>query len=331
MEIGENPPSNDGEKNQNIKNENSLHKTANEVLENIKNTNVGLEKHFFETETEFSLENIKNFRVMLLNANERQTKEIIDSRITFLEESCDKVRTISPEILEQHVHRGYIGGNTKVVFEIGAVSPANHYKLKSTNYIHEAAALLQENKNSVNNGMQLFNNIEGFLISYFGIPKDLSGKTRGDFLEQKIGLNNLFDDELFFQALENIDISIFKGEHVAMCSEQAAIAQNILSLFGYETYYMFGGVSIDGNFEHHAFNVVVDNSGRKNIIDFSITSMMEYKGANWIKPTISSIPDFNSFLEGDKVRTSTYKGHLDDDGKITRERVHNLEYNVYSK
>ena len=305
-------------------------KMANEVLaekkqaESLDDAPESMEKSYFETETEFSPDKIKEFREKLLSADEEETKAIIESRIAFLEESCDKVDRISPGAFEQHVHRGYIGSNTNVEFQGGIVTMGSHYKLKDTGYLYEAVSFLQDNKESIGNGAQLFNNMEGFLNSYFGIP-DTAGDKRMDIIEQKADLLNpeLSDDE-YFDAIDKIDISIFKGEHAAM-------AQNILSLFGYETYYINGAANIDGRNEDHAFNAVANNSGQKNIMDFSITSTMEYRGTNWIVPTPGKISDFDDFLQGGKTRTSTYEGHIDEDGKVSRRRAHNVEYSVITK
>ncbi|MBR0460949.1 hypothetical protein IJI91_03140 [Candidatus Saccharibacteria bacterium] len=318
--------------------ENPWQKMADEVLaekkqiESLDDTPESMEKSYFETEAEFSPDKIKEFREKLLNADEEQTKAIIESRIAFLEESCDRVDRISPSAFGQHVHRGYIGSNTNVEFQGGIVTMGSHYKLKDTGYLYEAVSFLQENKESVGNGAQLFNSMEGFLNSYFGIPDAAVGDKRMDIIEQKADLLNpeLSDDE-YFDAIDKIDISIFKGEHAAQCSERSAMAQNILSLFGYETYYINGAASIDGRKEDHAFNAIANNFGQKNIMDFSITSTMEYRGTNWVVPTPGKITDFDDFLRGGKTRTSTYEGHIDEDGNVSRKRARNIEYSVITK
>ena len=319
--------------------EDSWQKMANEVseerhqAESVVNNSESMAKGFFETKMEFSPDEIKEFREKLLNADETETKAIIDSRVNFLEESCDKVAKISPDKFGQYIHRGYIGSNTNVGFEGGdIVTMGSHYKLKNTDYLYEAVSLLQKNKESIKKGTHLFNNIEGFLNSYFGLPDMANGENRMDVINRKADLLNpkLTDDE-YFDALDNIDISILKGEHVAECSERASMAQNILSLFGYETYYMNGDANIDGKSEGHAFNVVSNNKGQKNIMDFSITSTMEYRGTNWIVPTSGRIEDYDSFLQGNKVHLSTYEGHIDEGGKVSRKRAHNVEYNIITK
>lgn len=295
-----------------------------------KNVSESNEKNFFEVQTEFDRDKIKEFRENLLNADEKQTREIIDRRISFLEESCDKVDTISPDTYDQHVHRGYIGSDTSVGFQGGGgMDLASRYKLKDTGYLYEAVSFLQDNKEKIDNQLKLFDSIEGFLNSYFGIPDAMVGDNRVNLIEKKIDWGTT--DEEAFAASEKIDISIFKGEHVAMCAEHAAMAQNILSLFGYETYYINGNANIDGKSEGHAFNVLSDNSGQKNVVDFSITSTLEYRGSNWIVPTVKRISNFDQFLSGGRVSTFSYNGHVNENGEIIRKKAHDVEYDLTPK
>ncbi len=291
-----------------------------------------LEKSFFETNAEFDAQQLGEFRDKLLNSDKETTRQIIDSRIALLEETCDASDSISPN--DQLIHRGYIGSKTSVGFEGGVVmvSMGSSYKLANTEYLHAAVNSIQENKESIKNGMDLFKQVEGFLNSYFGLPEMSNANRRMDVIEQKYDLNNpKWTDDEYFEILENIDISVFKGEHVALCSERTAMAQNILSLFGYETYYVNGVVDIDGRKEGHAFNVVVSKSGGKNIVDFSVTSTMEYMGMNWIMPTSGKIKDFDDFKQGDIVKVYTYAGHIADDGSVKRTPTHRVTYHARTK
>lgn len=223
------------------------------------------EKPFYNTTAEFSPEDTKAFRVELLSANPETTQKIITERIEFLEANCDQVPTISADRFDQHTHRGYIGSNTKVQFEAGLVTMGSSYKLKNTEYLYEAVDFLQNRKDSISNGIQFFHNIEGFLNSYFGLPD--AAVDRMDVIERKVDLLNPdIDDDEYFRRLNNIDISIFKHEYAAQCSERSAMAQNIMSLFGYETYYTNGTVSIDGKPGYHAYNIVADNAGQKILL-----------------------------------------------------------------
>lgn len=285
------------------------------------------EKNFYTTDTEFSPENTKTFREKLLFADPETTQKIISERIEFLEETCDRTPTISADRFDQHMHRGYIGSDTKVQFEASMVTMGSSYKLKDTAYLYEAVEHLQNHKESINNGIQFFHSIEDFLNSYFGLPDETVN--RMDVIYRKADLlDPNIDDKGYFQRLNNIDISIFKHEYAAQCSERSAMAQNIMSLFGYGTYYTNGTISVDGRPEYHAYNIVADDVGQKNIVDYSVTSSIEYRGTSWLVPSQGKILDFNSFQAGQKIHTVSYQAHIDDEGKITRQPIHNLEYTV---
>jgi len=310
-------------------NDEAWQKMADEVLSERGNNSEPIEKEFYETEVEFSPENIKAFREKILSADSETTRQILDKRIDLLEKTCDDVESISPGRFDQHLHRGYIGSKTSVQFEGYAVSMGSWYKLKNTDYLYEAVSRLQNNRESIKNSSTLFNNIEGFLNSYFGVPDADGVDRRMEVIDRRIDLNDPeIDDDEYFDRLENIDISIFKNEHVAQCSERAAMAQNIMSMFGYETYYANGDVSIDEKPDFHAYNIVADASERKYIIDYSVTSLIEYRGTDWLVPTQSKIPDFEAFQRGEKVKSASYKGHVDEDGKINRKIARRLEYGM---
>lgn len=61
-------------------------------------------------------------------------------------------------------------------------------------------------------------------------------------------------DEEYFEALENNKIGDLKGKGVAQCTERGAIAQQILSLFGTESYYCMVCVDLGSKQEGHCFN-----------------------------------------------------------------------------
>ncbi len=291
-----------------------------------------IEKKFYEINTEFSPDLIKTFREELLMANPEMTKNIIDSRIALLEKQSDKIKDIvpsSPNSDQSLYHRGYISSETAVHFQGGAgVTIGSKFKLKNTEYLHEAITNIQGNKEKIKNGGDLFNQVESFLNSYFGIPEVGGEDKRADLIAQKAGFNLIFSDDEYWAAVNNVDISIFKDEHTAQCSERSAMAQNILSLFGYETYYFNGNVSVDGKQEGHAFNVVSSDSSNKNIVDFSITSSMEYRGTTWLSPTIFNVGDFDMFMNGNRVQSKTYKNIINEDGTVSHIPQNNLVYNV---
>lgn len=281
------------------------------------------EKSFFETNIEFTGDDFGKFRDELFNASPDEVKKIVGSRISILEENADKVERISPMRFDQHIHRGYISKDTAVSFEDAIGS---QYKLRDPEYLYDAVNYLRDNKEHINNGRQFFEGVTRFLNSYFGIPN--MNKDRWSIIEEKTNFASIQDDNEYWNAINNIDISVFKGEQVAQCSERSAMAQNIMSLFGYETYYVNGDISVDGANGGHAYNIVADMRGQKCLIDYSVTSSVECNGVSWDIPTMAKIDDYDSFVAGHHLETSNWHHIIQNDGKITHKRIHMLDYNA---
>lgn len=301
---------------------NPWEKMAQEVMANEPNYE-SVEKKFYETEVEFTGDSFDKFRNELFNATPDEARGIVDSRISLLEEKADKPERISPVYQDQHIHRGYISGDTAVSFES---TIGSQYKLKDTEYLYDAAEYLRNNKEQIKNGRQFFEKVTGFLNSYFGIPD--TSKDRWTTIEGKTHFESIQDDNEYWNAIDNIDISVFKGEHVAQCSERSAMAQNIMSLFGYETYYVNGDVSVDGANEGHAYNIVVDKNGQKCLVDYSVTSAVEHKGTSWDMPTMAKIENYDSFVAGNRLTTNSWRHIIQEDGKVAHKRERALEYGI---
>ena len=105
--------------------------------------------------------------------------------------------------MDQHIHRGYISGGTTVNFE-GTIS--SQYKLKDTEYLYDTANYLRDNKEWITKGHQFFEQLTGFLNSYFNIPD--TSKDRWVTIEGKVGLNSIQDDNEYWNAINNIDVSV---------------------------------------------------------------------------------------------------------------------------
>ena len=229
------------------------------------------EKKYYETYAEFTADEITSFRNELLSVDSDEAKKIVDSRIAILEEKADKPAVISRLPQDQHIHRGYISRDTVVSFD-GTIG--GQYKLRNTEYLYDAVEYLRGNKDRINSHIRLFEHLAGFLNSYFGIPD--TSKDRWEALNAKTNFNSVEDDDEYWDIINNIDISIFKGECIAQCSERSAMAQNVMALLGYETYYAIGDVSVDGKNEGHAYNIVTTPRGAKSIVDYSVLSSLEY-------------------------------------------------------
>lgn len=135
--------------------------------------------------------------------------------------------------------------------------------MESTDFIYEFAHFIRKYK--ISNKLSLIYNLEYFINNYFGT--DI--KVDREEIFNEIAWNTTTTDEEFFEALQNNKIGDLKGKGAAQCTERAALAQQILSIFGTETYYCMGCVGLKDKQEGHCFNIVK----RKNdyaLLDYSI-------------------------------------------------------------
>ena len=88
----------------------------------------------------------------------------------------------------------------------------------------------------------------------------------------EVAWNITTTDEEYFAALENNKLGDLKNKGAAQCTERGAMAQQILSLFGTESYYCMGCVDLGDRQEGHCFNIIK----RKNdyaVLDYSCPVM----------------------------------------------------------
>lgn len=105
------------------------------------------------------------------------------------------------------------------------------YSMKTTDYIYDFAEYVKKSK--ISNKGTLVKFIENFINGYFGIS---NGVDMRDTYFDQIAFQTTTTDDEYFEKLENLEIGDLKGKNVAMCTERAAIAQNLLSLFGFDVY-----------------------------------------------------------------------------------------------
>lgn len=196
-------------------------------------------------------------------SNAEEVDNLITKAINSANENSTKVGQLG--FLEHgksnSLFRGFIPLNTRIKYMSLAIET---YSMETTDYFYDFAHFIR--KYNINNKAALIYNLEFFINSYFGYP----GKIKRDVIFQDIAWQNTKTDEEFWAALENNKIGDLKGTGAAECTERGALAQQILSLFGIETYYCMGCVDLGDRQEFHCFNVVK----RKNdyaLLDYSIT------------------------------------------------------------
>lgn len=144
-------------------------------------------------------------------------------------------------------HKGFISPESRIKYSNGSMYL---YSMKTNDYIYDFAKYVKKNK--INNKGTLVKFVENFINSYFGISNGIDMR---DTYFDRIAFQTTTTDDEYFEKLNNLEIGDLKGKNIAMCTERAALAQNLLSLFGFEIYYCMGCVNNNGNEESHCFNI----------------------------------------------------------------------------
>lgn len=156
--------------------------------------------------------------------------------------------------------KGFIPLNTRIKYESMALET---YGMETTDFFYEFAHFIK--KHNINSTGSLLFNIEYFINNYFGY----SSKNSRSVIFNDVAFQSTTTDEEYFQALQNNKIGDLKGKGAAQCTEKAAIAQQLLSLFGFESYYCMGCVDLNNRQEAHSFNIVKKGNGYA-IVDYSL-------------------------------------------------------------
>lgn len=242
------------------------------------------------------------------------------------------------DIQELHVYGtpfwlGFIPKDIKIVycFEIKNCAISNsgyYYYMNDYNYIYDFAKYIKNKK--IKDDVTFMFYVNDFIYNYFfSIHESLDR----DQLHHLIYDTNY----KFFEPTKEHNITDFKGTGAAKCSEYAAMFQNILSVFGYDTIYIHGELD-DETEKHscHAYNItvvddeysIVDLALPINCIDYAKKIQRRY-------PYIYSLDGFtednlDSFLLGDNelvlddLEAQIINNQLFTFGK-TRKRVYRVD------
>lgn len=156
--------------------------------------------------------------------------------------------------------KGFIPLKTRIRYSNLAMED---YGMETTDFIYSFAHFVK--KYNIQNKGSVVSFLEWFINDYFGLG---GNKTREQIFND-YAWNNSETDEEYFQMLENNKLGDLKGSGASMCTERSALAEQILTLFGIESYYCMGCVERKGKQEAHCFNVTKGKDGYI-LIDYSI-------------------------------------------------------------
>ena len=198
----------------------------------------------------------------ILDCKEEEVDPIIEKAINEANTNAEKIERLG--FLDYgksySVFKGFIPLKTRIKY---ANISMEDYGMETTDFIYEFAHFIRNY--NISSKTSLIYNLEYFVNSYFGFPDKID---RGQIFNE-IAWQTTTTDEDYFKALENNKLGDLKGKGAAQCTERGALAQQILSIFGFKTYYCMGCLDLGDKQEGHCFNIVK----RKNdyaLLDYSI-------------------------------------------------------------
>lgn len=184
---------------------------------------------------------------------------------------------------------GYIPKDVKIVYSwcfgenLQVSNRGYYYYMNDKEYIYDFAKYIKEKK--VKNDMEFLFYLYFYINNYFDTLYKVIDR---DDLHKSI----LKNDKVYYETTSEHNITDFKKNGSAKCSEYAAMVQNILSTFGYNSIYLFGKLVEE---EDHAFNIaIVDN--KYHLLDFSYAAKCYDVNCNYIKkvPYIYELDGFDN-------------------------------------
>ena len=119
----------------------------------------------------------------------------------------------------------------------------------------------------------------------------------GDYSNIDERMDNYPDLDYIQDGLPMGKVSDLRGKNSAMCVERAMVAQNVLKLFGINSFYKCSGIIKNDKKEVHAYNVV-EFDGKYYIFDATMPTVKDEE----ISPLVAEIPQ-EVFEELIKTRT----------------------------
>lgn len=279
---------------------------------------------------------------ILSETDTENRKKLISIRLSELEQNSEQDK----ELNLNAIHKGYISTSDTIQFssdliDINDYPVMSKYTMKATDYYYEFINyLIQKNIKNIMDALYL---VSPFLHEYFGTNSDYTNKNNRSSsfdnmgnqlgeIKEKYG-NSMFND--YYNKW--FDISIFKNNSMAECTEYAALTQNLFSFIGANSYYVLGSFSLDeGKSESHAFNLAQLDADSFFIVDTAnptITYDMEYNIIS-SRPRIQKISrnEFINAITGNGLNVEFSACNFQTNGHNTRKiDVINCNYSIKTK
>lgn len=204
-----------------------------------------------------------NFEELSLIRNADDLKSFVDKEITNAINNTEHENVIGME----HVlpHKGFIDNNTKIS------NVDSDWIINDNNYAYYFFDGLR--KCEIKNISDALNRVYSFTIFYFG------EYTKPEIREQIIRST---------PPGKRIDISTLARKNTAICTERAAIVQNLVTLLGVESYFVVGNIYDKDEQVPHAYNILRVNE-KFYLYDVSKDIQVEINGKIKYQPYIKAI------------------------------------------
>lgn len=255
----------------------------------------------------------------ILDCKEEEVDAIVKEAIKDADAKSNEVKEVLSPVFP-HPFKGFIPLNARIKYNSLALES---YSMQTTDFMYEFAHFIK--KNNINSKGRLIYALGLFINSYFGLPDRVHKKQREQIFFTDIYSKTKSDVDLF-KALDNNKIGDLKHQDAAQCTERAALAQQILSLFGTESYYCFGCLGIGKDQEGHAFNVIKRENDYA-VLDYSCV-VKSYNKENLLNAYfpfigILSNEEFADFINNKKIkRFQNYEFFDNKSRPTTGERIY---------
>lgn len=234
----------------------------------------------------------------ILNSSKEEIDFIITSEIEKLNSFATKINRLG--FLDygksNYIFKGFIPLDTRIKYSAMNIED---YSMDTKDFFYEFATFIK--KYNITSKGQLIYFLETFINMYFG----LKGSHNREEIFNDLAWKSTTTDEEYFEALKNNKIGDLKGKNVAECTERAALANQILSLFGVESYYTMGCFSMKDKEEGHCFNILRKKNGYA-IVDYSVPVCI-YDSTDKLKGFYPFVADLTTLEFEDFIRNQTIK------------------------
>lgn len=227
-------------------------------------------------------------RALFESENDEQLKNFIADRLKTLEAASEHGQEIGlkfgPSSSEKEslnsVAHGFLPSDMRIHYDVGGTrNIVSSYLVGSSDYMYDFVNYAREHR--ARGGRKLLSTVNQFMVHYFGgdNKEPVDENTRGDvLLASAIEDRDGDGDDAFWDAVESRTLGDLKGKNAAMCTEYAAMAQNILTFLGYDSVMCHGSVAIHGVEQPvstgHAFNITKNKKGESIILDFAMPALV---------------------------------------------------------